>query len=124
MNAPSGKLHNLTSLSLRGCYLLHDVGLSSFLNLCSDKLTTLNVSHTKVSGVGLNVPSGKLSNLTNLDLEYCSELDDAGLSSFLNLCSDQLITLDVSGVYISEEFLANVQTSQPGLKIRIDFDLD
>ena len=62
--------------------------------------------------------------LTNLDLEYCSELDDAGLSSFLNLCSDQLITLDVSGVYISEEFLANVQTSQPGLKIRIDSDLD
>ena len=77
-NDPIGKLFKLTYLNLHG-RSLNDTGLSSLLNLCSDLLTTFNVAYTNVSGVGLNVPSGKLSNLTCLDLEGCYLLYDAGL---------------------------------------------
>ena len=101
MDVPRGKLSNLTELNLSYCSELDDAGLSSLLNLCSDKLTTLNVADTDVSGVYLDVPSGKLSNLTELILKEISHLTDAGLSSLLNLCSDKLTTLNVPGTSVS-----------------------
>ena len=113
-----GRFPNLQYLRMTMCRKLTDEGLSELLNLCGMRLEYLDVARTNVSGVGLNVPSGKLSNLANLILAGCPLLTDAGLSSLLNLCSDKLTTLDVSEVDISEEFMVNVQESRPGLTIR------
>ena len=112
-----GRFPNLKRLNVMICTELADEGLSELLNLCGSELQFLRVERTNVSGVGLNVPSGKLSNLTELTLRDCSLIDEDGLSSLLNLCSDKLKTLGISRVNISEEFLVNVQESLPGLRI-------
>ena len=86
-----GKLINLETLSLRGCYSLANQGLIDLLKICGTKLKYLNLSgHHNLTGYGFSVLEGKLINLETLDLRGCPSLTGQGLTELLQICGTKL----------------------------------
>ena len=83
---------NLEKLKLTLWYSLSDQGLVEILNRSGSNLRELDLSRSRISGVGVN----SLPNLEVLNLYFCYMLTDGGLKEFLRLSGCTLRVLDVS----------------------------
>ena len=101
------QLHSLVTLKLYGCKQLTDNALQALLRMCGDKLTTLDLSYTNISGNSLANSTVQLHSLVTLKLNRCKQLTDNGLQALLRMCEDKLTTLDLSYTNISGNSLAN-----------------
>ena len=72
-------LSNLETLDLSYCDELIDRGLVEIIRMSKNKLRVLNVSRTRIIGIGLEEVLSFLPCLETLDLSYCDELKDGGL---------------------------------------------
>jgi hypothetical protein len=140
------KLPSLTLLDLFACQALGDDGLKAIATSASRQLRTLHVSYCdRVTDAGLvaATTSGRLSNLTSLDIQS-NNFTDLGLLAIPNGCP-KLVSLNIlsreytaAGLmalifglrnlrsvtvnnriseYISEEMMRSVATFSPNLRI-------
>ena len=92
-------LPNLEKLALNWTSLSYQ-GLIEILNR-SENIRELDLSHSKITGVGVEEGVNSLPNLEVLNLTWCDNLPDGGLKEILRLSGNKLRVLDVSGTIIT-----------------------
>ena len=88
-------LPNLEKLVLTDWLSLSDQGLAEILNR-SENIRELDLSYSKITGVGVEEGVNSLPNLEVLKLYCCQNLTDGGLKVILRLSMCTLTVLDVS----------------------------
>ena len=86
-------LPNLEKLALNWTSLSYQ-GLIEILNR-SENIRELDLSHSKITGVGVEEGVNSLPNLEVLNLTWCDNLPDGGLKEILRLSGNKLRVLDV-----------------------------
>ena len=109
----------LRFLDLSCCKQLTDKGLLQILQLCGSTLRSLDIGYTHITGENLFEYKGTLPCLTNLDMKYCEQLTDKGLSQILQLCGSTLRSLDISDTAITDENLSEYKRTLPCLILMI-----
>ena len=109
----------LRYLDLSCCKQLTDKGLLQILQLCGSTLRSLDIGYTHITGENLFEYKGTLPCLANLDMKYCEQLTDKGLSQILQLCGSTLRSLDISDTAITDENLSEYKRTLPCLILMI-----
>jgi len=100
----------IESIDLSDCSNLNDAGFFSFFNKVGGELKTLTLRSTNISFVHTNYLTYSYPKVESIDLSYCSNIDDAGIFTFLNKMGGELKTLNLSSTNISfvhANFLTN-----------------
>ena len=108
------QLEKLETLVLTHSKQLTDRGLSALLSSCGQKLKTLDLGYTKVSGESMVESNLQLNNLQTLVLIGCEKLSDSGLFAMLSICGQGLNSLDLRGTNVTGESLveSNLQMNK------------
>ena len=106
----------LRFLDLSCCKQLTDRGLLQILQLCGKTLRSLDIGYTNITGENLFEYKGTLSCLANMNMKYCEQLKDNGLSQILKLCGSTLRSLDISDTAITGENLSEYKGTLPCLE--------
>jgi len=87
---------NLEKLKLTLWYSLSDQGLVEILNRSGSDLRDLDLSRSRISGVGVEEGVNSLPNLEVLNLYFCYMLTDGGLKEFLRLsgCTEPVLLVN------------------------------
>ena len=87
---------NLEKLKLTLWYSLSDQGLVEILNRSGRDLRDLDLSRSRISGVGVEEGVNSLPNLEVLNLYFCYMLTDGGLKEFLRLsgCTEPVLLVN------------------------------
>ena len=88
-------LPNLKKLILTGWRSLSDQGLVEILNRYGSNLRELDLSGSNITGVGVEEGVNSLPNLDVLNLSWCFNLTDEGLTEVLRVSESKLRFLDV-----------------------------
>ena len=104
----------LKSLNLSFCKL-SNMGLLKILQTCGSTLTSLNVSHTPITGENLADNMVTLPCLKSLNLSFC-KLSNMGLLKILQTCGSTLTSLNVTSTHITGENLADNMVTLPCLR--------
>ena len=108
-------LPNLEKLTLFSCKNLTNRGLKEILRI-SRNLRELDLSCSKIMGVGVEEEVNSLPNLETLNLNDCYYLTDGGLKEFLRLFGCKLKVLDISQTKITGQGFKDEVISLPMLK--------
>ena len=98
---------NLEVLNLGCCYSLTDDGVISFLRLTEGRLKKLDLGCTSISFSNVESLSMSLSRLEELELNFCDNLSETGVISFLKQIGGCLNKLNLGGNSLS---LSNVDS--------------
>ena len=94
-------LPNLEKLVLTNWRSLTNQGIIEILNRSRSNLRGLDLSHSGITGVGVEEGVNSLPNLEVLNLSKCDNLTDGGLKEILRLSGNKLRVLDVSWTKIT-----------------------
>ena len=108
-------LPNLEKLTLFSCKNLTNRGLKEILRI-SRNLRELDLSYSKITGVGIEEGVNSLPNLETLNLNECIYLTDGGLKDFLRLFGCKLKVLDISQTNITGQGFKDEVISLPMLE--------
>ena len=109
-------LPNLETLNLSCCDKLTNNRLAKVLRISGSKLRLVNLSRTRITGIGFEEGVKSLSNLETLDLSYCDELIDRGLVEIIRISKNKLRVLNVSRTRIIGIGLEEVLSFLPCLE--------
>ena len=94
-------LPNLEVLNLSGCLNLTERGMKEILRISRSNLRELDLSRSKITGVGIEEGVNSLLNLETLKLSLCYNLTDGGLKEILRISGSSIRVLDISSTNIT-----------------------
>ena len=102
IDIPDGKLRDLKTLKLINCLDLSGTGISKLTRATGGNMVELCLFGAKVSD-RIDIPDGKLQDLKTLDLSYCEELSDIGISKLITATGGNIVKLDLSATRVSDQ---------------------
>ena len=97
----------MKSIDLSRCSNLNDAGFFSFLNKMGGELKTLSLRASNISFVHADSLTNSYPKIESIDLSDCSNLNDAGIFSFLNKVGVELKSLGEAGYTFSLQKIVN-----------------
>ena len=112
------QLNNLKTLKLHGCSQLTGSGFRALLEKCGQRLNSLNLGNTNVTGESLVESNLQLNNLETLNLIQCKQLTDSGFRALLEICGQSLNSLDLGSTNVTGTLLVDWMEQRPRLQLR------